>query len=103
MRMFDIGFEPPLEPPKEPELPRCPICGAYPDAFFFRAYNRECIGCSDCVEVIDDDPSEGHRCPVCCELTGMIFVGEDDTILGCECCVDEEDAEEVDADDERLH
>ena len=44
--------ERPLEPPPEPPLPRCPICGAETDTFY-KDKNGDIVGCDECVSTCD--------------------------------------------------
>lgn len=34
---------------KEPEFPRCPVCGGEADTFYYSKKHREIIGCDSCV------------------------------------------------------
>ena len=44
--MYDIGFEPPLDPP-DTKYPECPCCGADCE-YFFLNINEEVIACNSC-------------------------------------------------------
>ena len=44
--------EPPLEPPPEPLLPRCPVCGEETDTFYKDKYGAV-VGCDNCVSTAD--------------------------------------------------
>lgn len=41
-----------MEPPPEPPLPRCPICGAETDTFC-KDKNGDIVGCDECVSTVD--------------------------------------------------
>lgn len=45
--MYDIGFEPCLEPP-EYAVPECPVCGCECD-YWFRNISLEVIACDNCM------------------------------------------------------
>jgi hypothetical protein len=44
--------ERPLEPPPEPPMPRCPICGEETDTFY-RNKDLDIVGCDECVTTVD--------------------------------------------------
>lgn len=48
----DICHEPRLEPPDPPPVPRCPVCGAETDTYYYDKYN-DIVGCSECIETRD--------------------------------------------------
>lgn len=43
--------EPRLDPP-EPEMPRCPVCGAETDTFY-RDKHHHIVGCDECICTVD--------------------------------------------------
>ena len=38
---------------KEPEWPRCPVCGEEADTFYYSKQHHEIVGCGDCVREKD--------------------------------------------------
>lgn len=44
---------------KEPEMPKCPICGEYCDSFYKNTENQEIVGCDYCIKIIESYFEDG--------------------------------------------
>lgn len=45
---------------KEPELPRCPICGKNCNDFYKSSREKEIVGCENCIRIIDSYYLDGE-------------------------------------------
>lgn len=50
-RYFDLGIEPPLEPPAY-DVPHCPVCNGETDKLL-RDRRGDIVGCPECVKEVD--------------------------------------------------